>query len=55
MLLSILQSFQNKVMVSKANNENNSCYGLKQFGGKEISLPQIGKYYSLMDNFTWHQ
>jgi len=40
-------------MVSKVFNENNSNYGLKQFEGKEISLPSYEKYYPLMDNFVW--
>src|ERR1035437_3846664 len=43
-----------KVRVSKVFNENNSNYGLKQFEGKEISLPHVEKYYPLMDNFAWH-
>jgi predicted restriction endonuclease len=42
-------------MVSKVFNENNSNYGLKQFEGKEISLPSYEKYFPLMDNFIWHR
>ena len=44
-----------KVRISKVFNENNSNYGLKQFEGKEISLPSYEKYYPLMDNFAWHR
>ena len=43
-----------KVRISKVFNENNSNYGLKQFEGKEITLPSYEKYYPLMDNFVWN-
>ena len=44
-----------KVMISKVFNENKSKMALKQFEGKEISLPSYEKYYPLMDNFVWHR
>lgn len=32
-----------------------SPYGIKQFEGKEISLPDYPKYYPLAENLAWHR
>jgi putative restriction endonuclease len=45
-----------RLLVSKDFNEpSNSPYGIKQFEGKELHLPENEKYYPLLENLSWHR
>jgi putative restriction endonuclease len=52
-IISISESY--RVILSKSITESASTYGLKQFEGKEIILPENTKYFPDLENFRWHR
>jgi putative restriction endonuclease len=44
-----------KVVISQTFVENLNVYGIRQFEGKTISLPNDNQFYPSLDNLAWHQ
>lgn len=44
-----------RVLVSKSFKEDETCYSIGVFDGKEIKLPTWKSYYPLSENFGWHR
>jgi putative restriction endonuclease len=52
-LISISDNYQ--VLVSDQFIERDSSYGLRQFQGKQIWLPEISEYQPSVENLAWHR
>ena len=52
-LISISDNYQ--VLVSDKFIERDSSYGLRQFQGKQIWLPEINEYQPSVENLAWHR
>ena len=52
-LISISEHYE--VVVSNNFIENNSSYGIRQFEGKKIRLPDQQTFLPKIENFWWHQ
>lgn len=51
-LLTITKDYE--VRISKSLTENDSPYGIRQFEGKTVLLPENQKYFPSRENLEWH-